>query len=728
MRFLKRLKRGFTLVELVIVIAVIAVLAAVLVPVFGNVIRDAKISRLKADLNTCSNALIMFAQYNDIDYYTPANVKDFLKSEGIDTDAPVMDGYSIWYDQRNFNLSLVKNTELGDFVRGSALSANAAKASRSGATVAFAETIGGNDAVLSTLPRRLEAITENEDLLLIATDEENLSLLNGFSELYNFGDSDRSLANYLFKDYDYIVDRLWQILHAMEGSELCKVSDFADYCNSFTLSGEGGRFSVAWLNDEGNWIVCAPKTQTPSVYRIDKTIVSPNLGRAASGGNDASVTMLQGAVYANGRLDEGARLDITCTTEITSSEFDVKIDDGFYDKIVNSGANIVVSGKVELSTNAESVGAVSVSSVSTASGIAGRISVAVSNGTGTITSDESGRRYVSGTMNTDEFAAWINSGKVTVSPVTASNSVDPDKPQKIAVTEPSGKVVYVDGGESFFDDARYTVTGGDQAERTTTYKYNMPEFSLDVSALMADEGVTDESQIGQLNIVQTTYYGVTGTSVFMRYTKDGTVYGKNYYLGIGYISSFDHYYSYFDEADENYSGGYKTHNLTKTYNRINSVGTSVTAGENTAASGAIGIKLPASALNLQNYKSGNFYIEVYYKPKTVYYREEVSDFNTKVKVKSHAVRADEERKLTMSASPREGATLWNKDGDIYFAYFGIQDMLVGESGIRDAVYFVNTVEISRILIRDAEGTITIAKYPEKETDGVAVESESRYPA
>ena len=34
--------KGFTLVELVIVIAVVAILAAVLVPTFSNVINDAK--------------------------------------------------------------------------------------------------------------------------------------------------------------------------------------------------------------------------------------------------------------------------------------------------------------------------------------------------------------------------------------------------------------------------------------------------------------------------------------------------------------------------------------------------------------------------------------------------------------------------------------------------------------------------------------------------------------
>lgn len=47
-------KKGFTITELVIVIAVIAILAAVLIPTFSNVINNAKQS---AALQTCTNAM-----------------------------------------------------------------------------------------------------------------------------------------------------------------------------------------------------------------------------------------------------------------------------------------------------------------------------------------------------------------------------------------------------------------------------------------------------------------------------------------------------------------------------------------------------------------------------------------------------------------------------------------------------------------------------------------------
>ena len=59
---------GFTLVELLIVVIILAVLAAIVVPQFGSSTEDAKVSTIKTDLAALRNALELYYHQHDSRY------------------------------------------------------------------------------------------------------------------------------------------------------------------------------------------------------------------------------------------------------------------------------------------------------------------------------------------------------------------------------------------------------------------------------------------------------------------------------------------------------------------------------------------------------------------------------------------------------------------------------------------------------------------------------------
>jgi len=64
MKFIKKNKKGFTLVELIVVIAILGILAALVVPRFGEFQNQANISHDRATLRTVQGAVNMYRAQN----------------------------------------------------------------------------------------------------------------------------------------------------------------------------------------------------------------------------------------------------------------------------------------------------------------------------------------------------------------------------------------------------------------------------------------------------------------------------------------------------------------------------------------------------------------------------------------------------------------------------------------------------------------------------------------
>ena len=716
MKIFKAIKKGFTLVELVIVIAVIAVLSAVLIPVFGNVVKDSRVSALKASLKTCTSNLIMYSLYNQVDYYTPSVIREFLKSEGIkgltsDDSEFCEDGYSIWYNQQNYNFYLVKNDELADFVGGGTSSASVNNRN----TAAFATDIFGNvadggvtqgsgenagaSAQLQRIPRRPEAITPDENLLLVATDEANKNILLGIETLYNGADTDKGNTS--------AQNIIIAVQNAMDHCDLFNsFSDWKieDYTDKFDVN------STAWLNNVGNFITDATFDDVggKKIADISNVIVSPYLGsfsESETGGNE-----ITGNIRNFGNTTElvGAVLNVSCVIEIASTNT-IELVEQFYQRFSNAGVNIVISGNVTIDSTVSSSVSSGTNKVSTVTGGGKNISSVVSAGGGSAVSG-GGNKIISSTISSSEFLNWTTSESGGVSIVNYS-TVSKDKTDStknlVSIKLPDGQVKYETVGEEFFKDA--TITVGNETEKVQ-YKYNTSSFSINVSEFLKKVGITSDDQVRSVKIKQDSYNNVYTTSVYLEYEINNVIYGKSFNFGVGHITSFDYYYRFFNKNFDsvNKSG----ENTVPQYFAIND------NSEDSKRAGSLTVKLPDGTLNLQSYKNEDFTIEVYYNETTRYYTSEQSEFGTEFKVFSHDKVATNEKCVTWGGA--NGSK--TKIGGYYVVDFGTHNRLgdwtiVDEDGkTKTADCFVNTVTINRVVIRDKgvdgkPGNIMIVKYP-----------------
>jgi type II secretion system protein G len=84
--------KGFTLVEILIVVVILGILAAIVVPQFTNAANDARQGNVETQTSTLQNQLELFAAQNNGSYPTVAALSGNPTSGGTDGWGPLIDG------------------------------------------------------------------------------------------------------------------------------------------------------------------------------------------------------------------------------------------------------------------------------------------------------------------------------------------------------------------------------------------------------------------------------------------------------------------------------------------------------------------------------------------------------------------------------------------------------------------------------------------------------------
>ncbi len=104
--------QGFTLIELIIVMAIIAILVSIAVPIYANMVRRAKEAVLREDLHTMRTAI---DSYTVDKQQAPQSLDDlvqagYLKSVPVD---PMTDNSDTWIPSESDTMTDINETEGG---------------------------------------------------------------------------------------------------------------------------------------------------------------------------------------------------------------------------------------------------------------------------------------------------------------------------------------------------------------------------------------------------------------------------------------------------------------------------------------------------------------------------------------------------------------------------------------------------------------------------------------
>lgn len=190
---MKARKRGFTIVELMIVIVIIGILVAIIVPAVTGAIDKANLTKLQAEVKSMNTQLLIESIFDSVYAYRPEEVEEMLEGLGFDLGSTPK-GYSLWYNQEKNEIILAKTEEM--FAGGS-----------SAVQAAFD---------YSRLPVRIEAVTANRNLLYIdKTPSDIRTYIDSMRNLMN-----DSVAGTAKETMNNVESRLAEIRNAVNSSSL----------------------------------------------------------------------------------------------------------------------------------------------------------------------------------------------------------------------------------------------------------------------------------------------------------------------------------------------------------------------------------------------------------------------------------------------------------------------------------------------------------------------------